>query len=201
MDVLSLMLGGLSVAVAVWAAYRAMSLTKEIRQLKREQYYLDGRVKRTAEDIRDAVQPLRWQLANLTIQKPVSRELILAGRPYLDISAADAEREIAKSGGFASAQLMVVDVRTAKEYAAKHLPGARLVPLEELDGRYRRDIPDTVEKVFVYCGSGERSRLACDFLGQQGYTNVYNIQDGLRGWRGPTEGEGELTFIKFESKR
>jgi rhodanese-related sulfurtransferase len=37
-------------------------------------------------------------------------------------------------------------------------------------------------------------------LGRAGYTNLYNVQDGLQAWRGPTDGEGELTFIKLEKR-
>ncbi|MES4787195.1 MAG: hypothetical protein C4294_16800, partial [Nitrospiraceae bacterium] len=71
---------------------------------------------------------------------------------------------------------------------------------DELEARYKTEIPETMEKVFVYCAGGERSRLACDFLSRQGYTNLYNVQDGMQGWRGPTEGEGEIKFIQFERR-
>jgi len=78
---------------------------------------------------------------------------------------------------------------------------ATLIPFEDIDKRYVAEVPDTREKILVYCSSGERSRLACDFLGRAGYTNLYNVQDGLQGWRGPIEGEGEVTFIKLERRR
>jgi rhodanese-related sulfurtransferase len=92
---------------------------------------------------------------------------------------------------------MVVDVRTPREYAARRLPGAKLVPFDELPNRYKAEIPETTEKVFLYCMGGERSRSACDFLSRQGYTNLYNIKDGLQGWRGPIEGEGEVKMVHF----
>ena len=201
MDGLGWLLGLLSLAVAAFSLRRCMTLAKDLKQLKRDHYYTDTRVKRVPEEIREAVQPLRWQVANLVERKPVARDSIVNGRLYVDMSAEDSERLLEELNG-ASQAIVVVDVRTPKEYAAKHLPGARLVPFEELDARYRHEIPDTVDKVLVYCAGGDRSRLACDFLGRQGYTNIYNMREGLQGWRGRTEGEGEVTFIKLEpSKR
>jgi rhodanese-related sulfurtransferase len=185
-------------AVALW---RCRTCAKDLQQLKRAQYYSESRLKRVPEEIREAVQPLRWQLANLTSGKPVLRDLILTGRLYADVPAEDAQRLIETNGGYESDTLLVLDVRTPKEFAAKHVPNATLVPFEELDARHRSDVPDTREKILVYCSSGERSRLACDLLGRAGYTNLYNVQDGLQAWRGPTEGEGELTFIKLERRR
>jgi len=196
---LTLTVGGM--ALAALALWRCRVVTKELQQLKRAQYYSESRLKRVPEDIREAVQPLRWQLANLTSGKPVLRELIVAGRLYADVTAEEAQRLIESGGGYQSNSLLVLDVRTPKEFAAKHVPNATLVPFEELDRRYRSEVPDTREKIVVYCSSGERSRLACDLLGRAGYTNVYNVQDGLQAWRGQTEGEGELTFIKLERRQ
>jgi rhodanese-related sulfurtransferase len=201
MDMVWLLLGVIGVTIGAAALWRCRMLAKELQQLKRAQYYSESRMKRVPEEIRDAVQPLRWQLANLTAGKPVLQELIVSGRVYADITAEDAQRLIEDNGGYQSEHLLVVDVRTPKEFAAKHVPNATLVPFEELDTRYRADIPDTREKILVYCSSGERSRLACDVLGRAGYTNLYNVQDGLQAWRGPTEGEGGIAFIKLERRR
>ena len=201
MDVVWIIVAALGCLLAGVALWRCQTVVKDLQQLKRAQYYSESRLKRVPEEIREAVQPLRWQVANLTSGKPVSRDLILTGRLYTDVSAEEAQRVIESNGGYDSTTLLIVDVRTPKEYAAKHVPNATLVPFEELDTRYRRDVPDTREKILVYCSSGERSRLACDMMGRAGYTNLYNVQDGLQAWRGPTEGEGELTFIKLERRR
>jgi rhodanese-related sulfurtransferase len=191
----------LGLAVGAWSLRRCATLAKDLKQLKRDQYYTETRVKRVPEEIREAVQPLRWQVANMVEGKPVARDSIVNGRLYVDISAEDSQRILEGDHGV-SETIGVIDVRTPKDHAAKRLPGARLVPFEELDTRYRTDIPDTADKVLVYCAGGDRSRLACDFLARQGYTNVYNVREGLQGWRGRTEGEGEMTFIKMEpSKR
>jgi phage shock protein E len=201
MEAVLLSIALLGVVLAGVALWRCRALAHDLQQMKRAQYYSESRLKRVPEDIRDAIQPLRWQLANLTSGKPVLGELIVTGRLYADVTAEEAQRLIESSGGYQSNTLLVVDVRTPKEFAAKHILNATLVPFEELDKRYRTDVPDTREKILVYCSSGERSRLACDLLGRAGYTNLYNVQNGLQAWRGPTDGEGELTFIKLERRQ
>jgi rhodanese-related sulfurtransferase len=193
-----LSLGGLAVGLYVWR--RSSKLMKELNQLKRDHYYAESRLKRFSEEIREAVQPLRLQVSGLAVGKPISPELILSGRLYRDVSAEETLRIIGQNGGQGSNN-MVVDVRTPKEYAVTHMVGATLIPFEELEQRYRNEIPETAEKIFVYCASGERSRLACDFLSSKGYSNLYNIQDGMAAWRGPIEGEGRIAFIQLQSKR
>ncbi|HET7059494.1 MAG TPA: rhodanese-like domain-containing protein, partial [Nitrospiraceae bacterium] len=131
--------------VAAMALWRCRAMAKDLQQLKRAQYYSESRLKRIAEDIREAVQPLRWQLANLTSGKPVLRELIVTGRLYADVTAEEAQRLIESSGGYQSDALLILDVRTPKEFAAKHVLNATLVPFEELDKRYPSDVPDTRE--------------------------------------------------------
>lgn len=201
MDVVWMMLVVFSLIGTVGALWRYRALAKELQQVKREHYYHESRLKRVPEDIREAVEPVRRQLANITSGKPVLPELILSGRLYADVSAEEAQRLIEQNGGYRSEKVLVLDVRTPKEFAAKHISNATLIPFEDIDKRYVAEVPDTREKILVYCSSGERSRLACDFLGRAGYTNLYNVQDGLQGWRGPVEGEGEVTFIKLERRR
>lgn len=201
MDAVWWILLAVSVIGAAGALWRSRALAKELQQVKRAQYYSDSRIKRIPEDILEAVQPIRRQLTNLMAGKPVLPELIATGRLYADVSAEEAQRIIEHNGGYQSDRLLILDVRTPKEFAAKHIPHAALLPFEELDTRYRAEVPETKEKIIVYCSSGERSRLACDFLGRAGYTNLYNLHAGLRGWQGPTGGEGEVTFIKLERRR
>lgn len=74
----------------------------------------------------------------------------------------------------------VIDVREPDEYASAHVPSAMLVPLGT--------VPDNVDKfrsdvdVFVVCHSGGRSMRACEYLHDQGITNVVNVVGGTSGW-------------------
>jgi len=201
LDTILWVIAGLGLATGLAAIRSALKLAKQVAQLKREKYYSDSRLKRVPEDIREAVDPLRYHLAKLAAGGSVSREMILEGRLFLDVSAEEAQTVIDREGEGRSGKVLVLDVRTPKEYAVKRIPGAKLVPFEELDRRYRQEIPEAMEKIFVYCMGGERSRSACDFLSRRGYTNLYNIREGLQGWRGATEGEGELRLVQIQSSR
>ncbi|MBI4402401.1 MAG: rhodanese-like domain-containing protein [Nitrospirae bacterium] len=191
----------LGVVIALLAVRRSFKLAEEINRLKREQYYAEAKLKRIPEEIKETVEPLRLQLAKVAAGKSVPPEMILNGRLYLDVSAEEAQRVIEQEQGQGPGKILLVDVRTPREYAAKRLVGSMLVPFEELEQRYKTDIPETAEKVFVYCAGGERSRFACDFLSRQGYTNLYHLRDGIQGWRGPTEGEGQLNLIQIQHTR
>ena len=188
-------------AIGVFALRRSFMLSQELKQLKRDQYYAETRSKRFPEELLEAVQPLRLQLATIAGGRAVSSELILAGRLYLEVSAEEAARIIEREGGPQEGNVALVDVSTPKEYVIKHVVGARSVPFDELEARYQSEIPKDAQKVFVYCAGGERSRMACDFLSRRGYTNLYHVRDGLLGWRGCTEGEGEVKFIHLQPRR
>lgn len=189
-----------AIAAALFGVGRAMRLQRELNQLKRDHYYTNSRLKRLPEEIQEAVQPLRLQLAKVAMGGTVPRDMILRGQLYHNVTAAEAQRVLEGESREQPSKVLLVDVRTPKEYAVRRMPGAKLVPFDELESRCKDEIPESAEKVFVYCMGGQRSRSACDFLSQRGYTNLYNIQDGLQGWDGPTEGEGQFNLIRIQRK-
>ena len=79
-----------------------------------------------------------------------------------------------------AAGFKVVDVREVDEYTDGHIPGAIHVPLQT--------VPDNLESfrseqdVFVVCQVGGRSGKACQYLIDQGITNVVNVAGGTSGW-------------------
>ena len=77
--------------------------------------------------------------------------------------------------------VVLVDMRTRREYAAGHLPGAIWVPITELDRRFR-EIPRT-PRVVLYCECPrEDIATAYVFLKTQGYANHAVLEDGFDGW-------------------
>ena len=102
MDAVLMILVVVSLIGTTGALWRYRALAKELQQVKRDHYYHDSRLKRVPEDIREAVQPVRRQLANITSGKPVLPELILSGRLYADVSAEEAQRVIEQNGGYQS---------------------------------------------------------------------------------------------------
>jgi rhodanese-related sulfurtransferase len=73
----------------------------------------------------------------------------------------------------------VLDVRQPDEYEAGHVPGAHLIPLDQLDTRHT-EVPGD-QQVYVVCGGGGRSAAATEALNGAGYRAV-NVAGGTRGW-------------------
>jgi rhodanese-related sulfurtransferase/rubrerythrin len=80
----------------------------------------------------------------------------------------------------------LVDVRQPDEYAAAHIPGARLMPLPELEARLY-DLPDDQHLIF-YCRSGSRSTYAATLAidGEVTRKTVGHLAGGIIGWEGNT---------------
>lgn len=76
--------------------------------------------------------------------------------------------------------VVVLDVREQSEYDEGHIPGVTLIPMGEVANRLA-EIP-TDKEVIVTCRSGNRSSQITDFLRQQGFDNVHNMDGGILAW-------------------
>ncbi len=65
-----------------------------------------------------------------------------------------------------------IDVRTEQEYNAGHVPGAKLLPLDQIESEIENKVADKAEKIIVYCRSGNRSGQAQRLLQGLGYESV-----------------------------
>jgi phage shock protein E len=72
------------------------------------------------------------------------------------------------------ADSVLIDVRTAQEYAGGALPGATRIETADLAGRIGNVAPDKDTPIVLYCRSGRRSSAAQDLLKQLGYSQVIN---------------------------
>jgi molybdopterin-guanine dinucleotide biosynthesis protein A/rhodanese-related sulfurtransferase len=75
----------------------------------------------------------------------------------------------------------VVDVREAHEYAAGHVPLARLVPMGIVPDHVDAFRPSGDEPVYVICQSGGRSHRVCEYLAEQGVEAI-NVAGGTGAW-------------------
>ena len=71
-------------------------------------------------------------------------------------------------------------MRTPPEFALGHVPGAKLIPLDELRQRWQ-EIP-TDKPLVTYCGVGQRSYYANRILRQKGL-RPRNLAGGLKTYR------------------
>ncbi len=69
---------------------------------------------------------------------------------------------------------VLIDVRSAEEFAAGSLPGATRIGHEEIAEQITTLAPDKDTPIVLYCRSGRRSSIAQDALQALGYRNVSN---------------------------
>ena len=82
--------------------------------------------------------------------------------------------------------IILVDVRTQEEYIEEHIPGALLVPVDELETLAPELMPDKESTYIIYCRSGNRSATAALMLIDLGYKNIYDM-GGIIDWPYETE--------------
>ena len=74
----------------------------------------------------------------------------------------------------------LLDVRTAEEFAAGHIPGAVNIPVDDLRSRLG-DLPKD-GKIAAYCKVGQRGYLATRILNQSGFAAM-NVSGGYMTYR------------------
>lgn len=80
-----------------------------------------------------------------------------------------------------ASDVVLVDVRTADEYAEGFIAGALNIPLQEL-AQHLDLLPDLDANIVIYCGSGHRSAIAMTALNLLGYTNTRSLIGGFGAW-------------------
>ena len=83
-------------------------------------------------------------------------------------------------------EVVIVDVRTEAEYEEGHVPGAILLPNENIGTTQPDQLPDLDAEILIYCRSGRRSAEAAKKLAAMGYTNVSDF-GGILDWPYDTE--------------
>jgi rhodanese-related sulfurtransferase/rubrerythrin len=81
---------------------------------------------------------------------------------------------------------LIIDVRQASEYEDGHIPGAKLMPLSEVETRLFTLPPD--RDLIFYCSNGGRSQWAASLAGESEVCTktVYHLMGGMQAWEGKT---------------
>ncbi|MGB5437740.1 MAG: rhodanese-like domain-containing protein [Maribacter sp.] len=79
-------------------------------------------------------------------------------------------------------RVVLVDVRTPKEYNAGHLENS--LNIDWMGDSFKSEIEklDKGDTIYLYCRSGKRSASATKYLDSKGYKNVYNLKGGYIAW-------------------
>ncbi len=78
---------------------------------------------------------------------------------------------------------LILDVRTPKEFAESHVPGAINIPHTELRARMSEVRASGKNEIVVYCESGRRAAIAQDLLSQAGIGGVSHLEGDMAAWR------------------
>lgn len=176
MDIAALAFAAIAliVGLAVWS--RASGLASRLGELERG-------LRRLSEggsgdkEVEANVGNLRQMVAALAAKEPLTRDMVLSGQLWRDIDPREAQK-LVEAG-----QVNLVDVRTPQETSGGIIPGALLIPMDELEKR-QRDVPRNGKATLVYCAGGGRSAAACEMLTAQGFSGMLNLTGGFNSWSG-----------------
>ena len=78
--------------------------------------------------------------------------------------------------------VQVIDVRTITEYNQGHLKRAKKVDfLRPIEFQSYFENKDTLQPVYLYCRSGNRSMNAAKYLKKRGFKEIYDLRGGYSG--------------------
>jgi len=83
--------------------------------------------------------------------------------------------------------LQIVDTKTLDEYKSGHIPGALILPVQDLKSSKDTSVVlsnlNTNEEVYIYCSAGgPRSQRAASILRDMGFKKAYFIEGGIAQW-------------------
>jgi len=81
-----------------------------------------------------------------------------------------------------------IDVRTSTEFYDYRIAGFSNLDVYILDDDHSLlDKYDKTKPVVLMCNSGNRSVDAANIFYEEGFTEIYNLREGIQGWNGETE--------------
>ena len=78
---------------------------------------------------------------------------------------------------------IVLDVRTPNEYNRGHLHNSLLIPVQELQSRYKELGNHKEREILIYCATGNRSTVASKILIDSGFKHIVNMRRGIYDWQ------------------
>lgn len=79
---------------------------------------------------------------------------------------------------------LILDVRSAGEYAEGHIPGAVNIPHDQLGSRLNEIGEHRDKEVVLYCRSGKRAGVAAGILESAGFSKLRHLTGDMLDWQG-----------------
>ena len=93
---------------------------------------------------------------------------------YNRISIKDAKDLLSKD------DLILIDIRDYNSFKNGHIDNA--IHVEDLDIQNFLKEKDKNDTILIYCYHGNSSQLAANFFSQNGFKNVFSMDEGYEGW-------------------
>jgi len=77
---------------------------------------------------------------------------------------------------------LLLDCREPDEHAIARIPGAVLVPMQEIPARLELLEPHRAGRIVVHCHHGGRSLRVTRYLRAQGFAGAQNMAGGIDAW-------------------
>lgn len=94
------------------------------------------------------------------------------------VDAADGEKLLGERK-----DVVVLDIRTAKEFAAGHIAAARNLDFYAADFEKRLGELDRTKTYLVHCASGGRSGRSLEAFKKLRFESVYHLDGGFNAWQ------------------
>ena len=122
-------------------------------------------------------------LSTLAIGLLAVSSMAIAAEPAAEPAAAIAPDKLVERMDKKDSSLVLLDVRTAEEFASGHIPGAVNIPHDQLPNRLAELAGAKNKDVVVYCRSGRRSVIAQETLNAQGFKSVLHLDGDMLKWQ------------------
>jgi rhodanese-related sulfurtransferase len=79
--------------------------------------------------------------------------------------------------------IVVLDVRTPREFEAGHIKGATNINFNDKDFAKRVEALDKNKTYIIHCASGGRSGRACQQIKTMDFKNMLHMNQGFNAWK------------------
>jgi len=176
MEFIALAIGSFGLIVALVTLASKAAIKRRLEELERD---VRRHSENTPGQLEEHLATFRKLMAAQARGVELTPEMIEEGRVWRDATTEQGVELVTRG------DVHVLDVRTPQETAGGVLPGAQLIPIDQLEERWR-EVPRG-KTTLVYCAAGARSAAACEFLSGKDYTDLHNLERGYGEWTGPTE--------------
>ena len=132
-------------------------------------------------------------LVVMTLSSVVGCSSNKGGEGYSDIDSAKTIELVGETK-----KTLVIDVRDAVAYAKGHLVNAINIPFDEFEGKISDLEGYKNQTIVLICNTGNKSGKAGKMLADNGFTKVYNAQDGMDEYDYDTVTYTNVTGKEFE---